>query len=471
MPRRPRVSEVLIPVERGNGVPIRIQLQRALRTAIQAGRLSAGARLPSSRVFAEQLGLSRGVVVDLYEQLAAEGYLISRRGSATHVANRAASNLPGTAESEALATPRYDFRPGRPDHSLFPRRAWLTCLRRVFASAPAAALDYPDARGAHLALVAIAEYLNRSRATMARVDRTLLCTGFAQGMRLVCEVFKAMGVRRIAVEDPGHAFESTEVRASGLELVPVPVDDRGICVDRLERMKVGAVYVTPAHQYPTGAVLSADRRAALLAWAAKRSTWIVEDDYDGEYRYDREPIGALQGLNPERVIYIGSASKTLAPVLRMGWVLSPEHLIHHLSQAKLDADRGSAGIDQLALAEFIDCGYLDRHLRRTRLIYRRRRAQLANALGKYLPGFPIGGVAAGLHLTLELPEDTDETAVIAEASRRRIQVHGMRAYEARKGSGRSALLIGYCCLPEAEIQEGAKALAAAIHAVLRRTGR
>jgi GntR family transcriptional regulator/MocR family aminotransferase len=236
-------------------------------------------------------------------------------------------------------------------------------------------------------------------------------------------------------------------------------------------MKVGAVYVTPAHQYPTGAVLSADRRAALLAWAAKRSTWIVEDDYDGEYRYDREPIGALQGLNPERVIYIGSASKTLAPVLRMGWVLSPEHLIHHLSQAKLDADRGSAGIDQLALAEFIDCGYLDRHLRRTRLIYRRRRAQLANALGKYLPGFPIGGVAAGLHLTLELPEDTDETAVIAEASRRRIQVHGMRAYEARKGSGRSALLIGYCCLPEAEIQEGAKALAAAIHAVLRRTGR
>ena len=236
-------------------------------------------------------------------------------------------------------------------------------------------------------------------------------------------------------------------------------------------MKVGAVYVTPAHQYPTGAVLSADRRAALLAWAAKRSAWIVEDDYDGEYRYDREPIGALQGLSPERVIYIGSASKTLAPALRMGWVLSPELLIHHLSQAKLDADRGSAGIDQLTLAEFIDRGYLDRHLRRTRLIYRRRRAQLANALGLYLPGFPIGGVAAGLHLTLDLPEGTDETAVIVEASRRRIHVHGMRAYEARKGSGKPTLLIGYCCLPEAEIQDGAKALAAAIHAVRRRTSR
>ena len=471
MPRRARISEVFVAVQRGkSGVPLRLQLERALRTAIQSGRLSSDTLLPSSRVFAEELGLSRGVVVEVYEQLVAEGYLISRSGSATQVANRVTKGQPAKPVSESLTTPRYDCRPGRPDHSLFLRRSWLGCLRRVVGTAPDAALDYPDARGAPQARAALAEYLNRSRATAATADRTLMCTGFAQGMRLVCEVFKAMGMRRIAVEDPGHAFESDEVRASGLELVPVPVDDRGICVDRLTRLKVGAVYVTPAHQYPTGAVLPAERRAALLAWAERQRAWIVEDDYDGEYRYDRQPIGALQGLSPDQVIYIGSASKTLAPALRMGWVVSPQSLIHDLGRAKLDADRGSSAVDQLAFAEFINHGYLDRHLRRTRLIYSRRRAQLAVALSLYLPGYPIRGVAAGLHLTLELPEDTDETAVVADALRRGIHVHGMMHYRARKESGKPALLIGYCRLPEAEIKECAKALAAAIHAVRRRIG-
>jgi GntR family transcriptional regulator / MocR family aminotransferase len=471
MPRRARVSEVLVPIERGKGVPLRIQLQRALRKAIQEGRLFPGALLPSSRVFAEELGLARGVVVDAYEQLAAEGYLISRRGSATLVAHRAATSLSAAHEPELPAEPRYDFRPGRPDHSLFPRGAWLACLRRVLATAPDAAFDYPDARGARQARAAVAGYVNRSRATAATPDRTLLCAGFAQGMRLVCEVLKTRGVRRIAVEDPGHAFESSEVRASGLELVPVPVDDRGICVDRLARLKVGAVYVTPAHQYPTGAVLSSERRASLLAWAAEQRGLIVEDDYDGEYRYDREPIGALQGLGPELVVYIGSASKILAPALRMGWILSPQTLIQDLSRAKLDADRGSAGMDQLALAEFIERGYLDRHLRRTRLIYSRRRAQLATALGMYLPECRIRGIAAGLHLTLELPpEGAAESKIIAGALRRGIHIHGMRTYQARAGSGKPALLVGYCRLPEEKIKEGAKALAAAIRAVRRPAG-
>lgn len=470
MPRRTSVSEVFVTLQRGKGgVPLRLQLERALRTAIQSGRLSSSALLPSTRVFAEELCLSRGVVVEVYEQLAAEGYLISRGGSATRVAHRTTKNQPAKPESEALATPRYDCRPGRPDQSLFPRRAWLGCLRRVIGTAPVAALDYPDAGGVRQARAAVAEYLNRSRATAATSDRTLMCTGFAQGMRLVCEVFKAMRIRRIAVENPGHAFESDEVRASGLEIVPVPVDDCGICVDRLARLKVGAVYVTPAHQYPTGAVLPAERRAALLDWAEKQRAWIVEDDYDGEYRYDRQPIGALQGLSPEQVVYIGSASKTLAPALRMGWLISPQSLIHDLSQAKLDADRGSSTLDQLALAEFINRGYLDRHLRRARLIYSRRRAQLAAALSLYLPECPIRGVAAGLHLTLELPEDADETAVVADALRHGIHVHGMMAYRARGEFGKPALLIGYCRLPETDIEECAKALAAAIHGVRRGT--
>lgn len=458
----------MLSLQREISVPLRMQMQRALREAIQKGRLSPGCMLPSSRVFASELGLSRGVVVDAYEQLLAEGYLCSRRGSSTYVADRPPDNdLPTIQNAATVKPPRHDLRPGRPDHSLFPRRQWLSAMRRAMHAAPERAFDYPDARGALLARLALAAYLNRSRATVVTAERIVMCTGFAQGMRLVCEVLKARGVRSIAVEDPGHAYESADVRASGLELVPAPVDDSGLCVERLVRLRVGAVYVTPAHQYPTGAVLSAERRTALLSWADKQDAFVVEDDYDGEYRYDREPIGALQGLSPERVIYIGSASKILAPALRIGWMLSPQSLIRDLSQAKLDADRGSSGIDQLALAEFIDGGHLDRHLRRTRLIYSRRRAQLASALRSHLAGYPIGGVAAGLHLTLELPKQADETAIVEEARRCGVYVHGLSSYRSQPRSGKPALLLGYCRLREGAIDDSANALAKIISGLAR----
>jgi GntR family transcriptional regulator / MocR family aminotransferase len=463
MPRGIQRSEISLALQKETSVPLRIQLERGLREAIQKGRLSPGCMLPSTRVFASELGLSRGVVVEAYEQLLAEGYLCSRRGSSTYVADRPSDNsLAIVGESEAVKPPRYDLRPGRPDHSLFPRRQWLSAIRRAMHAAPETALDYPNARGALPARLALAAYLNRSRATAATAERMILCTGFAQGMRLVCEILKARGVRRIAVEDPGHAYESADVRASGLEMVPVPVDDKGVCVENLTRLKVGAAYVTPAHQYPNGSVLSAARRTALLAWAAKRDAFVIEDDYDGEYRYDREPIGALQGLSPERVIYIGSASKVLAPALRIGWLLSPQSLIQDLNQAKLGADRGSSVIDQLALAEFIEHGHLDRHLRRTRLIYSHRRAQLAASLRTHMPAYPVRGVAAGLHLTLELPRGADETAIVAEVVRSGIYVHGLSAYCSQPGLGQPALLLGYCRLREREINESARALAGVV---------
>ncbi len=345
---------------------------------------------------------------------------------------------------------------------LFPRWAWLSALRRALATAPALAFDYPEAQGLPPARAALTAYLNCSRATAANGDRMVLCTGFAQGMRLVCETLRARGLRRIAGEDPGHAYESGDVRASGLELVPVPVDDSGLCVDRLASLKVGAVYVTPAHQYPTGAVLSPGRRRALLAWAEQRGAFVVEDDYDGEYRYDRDPIGALQGLAPERVIYIGSVSKTLAPALRIGWVLSPRSLIADLSRVKLEADRGSPGIDQLALSEFIQSGHFDRHLRRTRLIYSHRRGLLAAALKTHLSELSIRGVAAGLHLTLELPRCTKEKEIVTEAGRRGIQVYGLGAYRKRPEAGSPALLLGYCRMADKKIIDGVKSLAAVV---------
>jgi GntR family transcriptional regulator/MocR family aminotransferase len=436
------------------------QLERALRTGIQNGRFRPAMLLPSSRVLAADLGVSRRLVVEAYEQLLNEGYLSSRPGASTAVAQRNVTPLRSNRMPEEVREVRYDFRPGRPDPSLFPRRAWLSAMRRVLRSAPPSLLGYPNPAGAPDVRAAIAEFLNRSRGTQGSATDIILCTGFAQGMRLAGEILRARGVRRIAVENPGQAFESTEVRATGLELVPVPVDEYGMCVERLKRLRVSAVYVTPTHQYPTGAVLSPARRAALLEWAKVASAFVIEDDYDGEFRYDRDPVGALQGLSPDRVIYIGSISKILAPALRIGWLLSPPSLTQEITQAKLAADRGSGALEQAAFAEFIRCGDLDRHLRRSRLIYKNKRTLLAETLGAHLPGMVLRGVAAGLHLTVELPAGINESALVEQAAKHGIRVHGLRAYRARRGREAPAILLGYCQLSERNLVQGATKLAA-----------
>jgi GntR family transcriptional regulator / MocR family aminotransferase len=313
MKRTTSPTELLVNISRGTGAPLRLQLERELRGAIQSGRLKVGAPLPSTRALAQDLEVSRGVVVEAYEQLLAEGYLRAYHGSATVVAGRRTTDRGTPAKEPPASSPRYDFRPGLPDLSLFPRRAWLTAMRRAFAVMPDAALDYPDSRGAEAARRALATYLNRARATVARADRVVFCSGSAQGIGLLCRVLRERGVSRVAVEDPGHTDQCTDIKASGLETPRIPVDDRGLCVERLSRLDVGAVLVTPAHQYPTGAVLAPERRSALLEWATRERAVIIEDDYDAEYRYDREPVGALQGLAPDRVVYVGSASKVLSP--------------------------------------------------------------------------------------------------------------------------------------------------------------
>jgi GntR family transcriptional regulator/MocR family aminotransferase len=354
--------------------------------------------------------------------------------------------------------------------SLFPRAVWLRALRRALTHAGAAALDYPDPEGVPGARDAIAAYLNRSRATVAAASCIVLCTGFAQAARLLAEALRGRGVRRIAVEDPGHAEQCADIRAAGLELVPVPVDECGLRVDRLGETPVGAVLVTPAHQYPTGAVLSAERRTALLDWAARRGAFVLEDDYDAEYRYDRDPVGAMQGLAPDRVVYMGSASKMLAPSLRQGWVVLPAALVADVSQAKLSADRGSPALEQLALAAFLEAGDLDRHLRRTRLIYRRRRDAMVAAIEAHLPDVRIRGIAAGLHLLLDLPRYIDEERLVAAAAERRVRVYGGRAYHATPADAPPSLLLGYGGVGERGMDRGIRALAEAFLEA-RRPGR
>src|SRR5919107_2097471 len=451
--------DLLVRLDRGAS-PLRAQLEDQLREAVRSGRLAAGVGLPSSRSLARQLGVSRGVVVDAYAQLGAEGYLVARQGAPT-VVSEAASPAAGPAPPIAVDRPaRFDFRPGGPDVSLFPRGAWLASLRRALRAAPDARLDYGDPRGAPELRVALARYLGRVRGVACDAERVLVTSGMAQGMALLARTLVGRGARRIGVEDPSSTPGREQLAANGLEIVPVPVDGDGLRVDLLERLAPDAAFAAPAHQFPLGVVLAPQRRAALIDWAARSGAIVLEDDYDAEYRYDRAPVGAVQGLAPELVAYAGSVSKTLAPGLRLGWLVAPERLAADVVSAKATDDLGTPVVEQLALADFLEGGELDRHLRRTRTIYRARRDALVAALAEQLPGCRPAGVAAGLHLVVHLPADADERAVLDRARSCAIGLYGLS--EHRVEPGPPALLLGYGRIAEPAIAAAVAELAAAV---------
>jgi GntR family transcriptional regulator/MocR family aminotransferase len=456
--------ELLVPLDRGAGRALRAQLEDRLRAAIRAGALGPGSQLPSTRVLAHDLGLSRGLVVEAYAQLVAEGYLEARPGGTTRVAATVRREAARSTDEPEGARVRYDFRPGVPDLSLFPRAAWLAAMRGALGEMADAALGYGDPRGLLETRAALAEYLGRVRGVAAEPARVVICTGFAQGLRLLCSVLRQAGVSRLALEEPTHPGQRLLIARAGLEPVPIPVDEDGLRVDLLARENVGGVLVTPAHQFPSGVVLAPARRAALLAWARERDALVVEDDYDAEYRYDRAPVGAVQGLGPMHAAYVGSTSKMLAPALRLGWMVVPAHLVEAVAEEKHDADLGSPGLDQLALARFVMAGQLDRHLRKARLLYRPRRDALVRALAERLPTARVRGIAAGLHAVVELPPGSSEEAVVAEAAAREVRVYAMGGYHAGGRSDVPALVLGYAALSEPAIRSGIAVLADAVDA-------
>jgi GntR family transcriptional regulator/MocR family aminotransferase len=467
--RTSSASELLVDLRRDDALPLHHQLELELRGAIRGGRLLAEAVLPSTRALAEQLGVSRGVVVEAYEQLVAEGYLSSQPGGTTRVS--ATVTEPPVA-TEPLEVPesrrrppayRIDFGYGRPDVTQFPRQVWLRSLRRVLNEAPSERLSYLDPRGAPELCDALAAYLNRVRGTVAHADRLVICNGFAQALGLVTQVVAASGGTRLAVEDPGQRDAVRAARRSGLDVIPIPVDEAGVIVDALARADPDAVVLTPAHHFPTGAVLSAERRATLVAWAKDRGRLILEDDYDAEYRYDREPIGALQGLAPEQVIYAGSASKTLAPGLRLGWLVVPTTLVDRVAATKEATDRGSASLEQLAFADFLSRGEFDHHLRRMRPIYRARRDALLAALTRYLPELRPVGASAGLHVLAWLPDGVDEATLVERAAELGVGVEGLTPYRSASGDGPGGLLFGYGTVTEAGIEEGVRLIASLLN--------
>jgi GntR family transcriptional regulator / MocR family aminotransferase len=455
--------ELLLRLDRRLPEPLGSQLERELREAIRSGRLRAGERLPSSRELARQLGLSRGLVQECYGQLQAEGYLRTHVGSATRVAavgsqTAPAAMAPPPAADRLLA----DFTTGVPDLASFPRADWLWAQREACRAAPTAAFNYGDASGSPVLRQVLAGYLRRVRAAAADPERVLVCTGFAQGLQLVLRTLTRAGIRRVAFEDPGYGggggATSTSASRAGAEPVPVPVDQGGVDVDALDATGARAVVLTPAHQWPTGVVLAPERRHALVAWAAARDATIIEDDYDAEFRYDREPIGVLQGLAPDRVVALGTVSKSLAPAIRLGWVVCPPALAEAVRDEKLFSDRGSPVLDQLTLATLIESGRFDRHLRRMRTSYAGRRAALVEALARHAPKVELTGLAAGFHAVAHLPEPADEQAVIAAARARSVGLYGMSTYRSTHATTPTQLVLGFGNLTERAIRGGIAAV-------------
>ena len=456
-------AEVLIELDRSRPRGLRAQIEDELRDKIRSGRLTGGTLVPSTRALASDLGVTRGVVVAAYDQLLAEGYLASRAGSGTIVNATEARRRVPRRQRPGGAPLVVDFQPGRPDLNLFPRTAWLRATRAALRVMPGEDLGYIDPRGLVQLREAIAEYLGRVRGVAADGDQVVICNGFAHGLSLAVRALRDAGRHVIAVENPGYDDACHELDALGVRRRSIDVDEEGIVVEQLRRARCQAVVVTPAHQAPTGVVLSAARRSALAAWARDVDGYIIEDDYDAEFRYDRHPVGALQGVAPDRVIYCGTTSKSLAPGLRLGWLVVPPHLLEPVVRGRRVIDHATSSFLQGTYAEFLTNGDLDRHLRRTRRVYRQRRDALIASLERWLPEAIPSGVAAGIHLVVTLPRDVDETAVADHALAAGVLVYPLGNY--CTGSRRDrppALVLGYGPVTPAQADHGVRVLADAI---------
>ncbi|UIJ47110.1 PLP-dependent aminotransferase family protein [Sphingomonas cannabina] len=451
-------------LDRGAAESLGSQLRRRLLEAIRSGALRSGVRLPSTRALAAQLGISRPLVVDAYAQLAAEGYLALRQG-ARPVVIADGSGAPITEPPPpSTGDPiRFDHRPAMPDVTLFPRKAWVSAIRTVLRDLSANDLGYGDLRGSPLLRRALADYLGRVRGVIADPSRIFITSGFAEARALVCAAFHARGIRRLAVEDPSYS-DWIAVDKAGLSRIPVPVDPQGMQVEALASSDAEAAFVTPAHQFPIGGVLSAGRRQYLVRWLRDRDALALEDDYDAEFRYDQAPVGALQGLAPDRIVYAGTASKTLAPALRLGWLVVPPGFVGLMNTELRRWSEGPPRIDQDALADLIVSGGYDRHLRRMRRLYRDRRNHLLSRLEDALPGLEVEGAAAGLHVTVRLPEKIDangETAILAALLRRGLAAEGLRRYS-DTAAGPRRLFLGYGRISESGIDHSIRILSEVI---------
>ncbi|HUR07283.1 MAG TPA: PLP-dependent aminotransferase family protein [Nonomuraea sp.] len=474
--------------------PLHDRLRRALRSAIVSGRIAAGSALPPSRTLAADLGCSRWVITEAYAQLAAEGYLEARAGSATRVrpgvagpatrvrsgpvdsptgARRGVAGSPSRGLPAARSTPpstrpappfahsRFDFTPGLPDLRAFPRKRWADAVREAGRQSPFTDLGYLEHAGHPRLLGTLAGYLTRSRGAAISAEDLTICAGTTDGLARIARALREHGHTHLAVEDPGWTWTREAVTDAGLVAVPIAVDEDGLRVDLLRgRPWIRAAIVAPAHQFPTGTVLAPARRAELIRWANDVDGILLEEDKDADYRYDRRPVAAIQGMAPSRTALLGSVSKTLSPALRIGWFATPPRWTPDVAAANPLALPPPV-LDQLAFAWFLDDGGYDRHLRACRRRYRARRDALVGELARRLPGARISGAAAGLHLLLHL-DGVRATEVVAAAARDGVSVDAVGNYTSEAGAGDSTLILGYGNLADSAVMEAVSRLADAI---------
>jgi GntR family transcriptional regulator/MocR family aminotransferase len=429
---------------------VRDSVMDAVRDAIRSGRLVPGTRLPSSRALAADLGVARNTVARAYSELIAEGWLTSQHGSRTVVSQRAEQVVRSVGSPPSQPAPRrldHDLRPGHPDLSSFPRGEWSRAVKRALDSAPSEAFGYTDTYGRPELRNALAQYLARARGVHAKPCNIVVSSGAAEGVNLIGRALADTGVTAVAAEEFGLPSQWASLRRAGLNCPPLAVDRDGADVEALGAMpEVGGVLLTPSHQFPLGVSLHSDRRAAVIDWARRTGGVIIEDDYDGEFRYDRSPVGALHGGDPDHVVYMGTASKSLAPGLRLGWLVLPDRLVDAVARQKGQTEETSGFVDQLAMAEFIVSGSYDRHIRTMRAEYRRRREQLVAAVAALAAASPtttVAGMPAGLHVMLELA-GVDASPLSRQRAWRRLGVEGLDAYRHPETTDeRDGLVIGY----------------------------
>ncbi|MFJ9004428.1 PLP-dependent aminotransferase family protein [Streptomyces canus] len=456
-------GDLLIDLGRAGEGPLHERVKRALRSAIRSGRVEVGTALPPSRQLAGDLGCSRWAVTEAYGQLVAEGYLEARSGSATRV--RWSGDRDGGVErpvSRQAPEARFDLAPGLPDLRAFPRRRWADAVRAQVTNTAFTEFGYSPPGGHPRLRELLAEYLGRSRGVSTTAQDVTVCMSVTDGVRRVCRALRSQGITAVGCEEPGWTRLRQVIRAAGLEPVPVRTDGGGLRVDDLAgHSGLRAVLAAPAHQFPLGTVLVPERRAALLDWARRVDGVVLEDDYDAEFRYDRRPVAALQGMDPSRVVLLKSLSKTLSPALGIGWLVAPSRwtdVLHRIDQTATHPPV----LDQLAFAALLESGGYDRHLRACRQRYRVRRDTLVRILAEQLPDAPVSGIAAGLHLILRLPAAVDSAAVVRAAAARSLSVADLAAYHATEDHVGHGLVLGYGNLADSMVEQAVQHLRAAI---------
>jgi GntR family transcriptional regulator/MocR family aminotransferase len=448
----------------------RFALERALREAIRSGRLAPQARLPSTRVLAAELGLARNTVAAAYEQLVAEGYLEARVGSGTRVRLRD-HQQPGATLTSATATPtvRFDLTPGLPDFSAFPRSAWSRAIHDTIATMRHGDLDYQSPGGHPRLKQVLSEYLGRVRGAVVQPDHLTITSGILDGLTLLLRALATAKRERLAIEDPCWRRLVAAAQGAGLEVTPIEVDAEGMQTGDLSDVIVDAVIVAPAHQFPSGMVLTPERRVVLLEWARAAGGLVLEDDYDAEFRYDRRPVGVLQGIDPGRVALFGSLSKTLAPGVGLGWIVTPARWTEAVRAAETRLT-GPSTVVQLALASFIETGAYDRHLRALRRSYRTRRDLVVHSVARQLPQCRLFGAAAGLHLLMGLPAGVTGEAVVKQLDSRGIKLLDLRSCAVgrrRPRAGdlpREGVVFGYGNFADGEVDTVVSEIARAVQA-------